>query len=156
MCQPNLASYRGTYRGLSPTDESAIAMGEAQLVIGTDEITFSLAAGHEVVTERFPVTDLEPMTAEEVKAQFKEGSDVPREITGAFKGRFNDFPKLLFFKDQLIMWLGGMGDILGPTMLVGPGLWPRLRFWIGAWILDFRTGGGFPRFLYGGKARKYR
>lgn len=150
-----ISAFKGTYCGMSPTDESAIAMGEAKLVIAGDLMRFSMATGIKVIEETLQVEDFQLMTEDEVKTQFKDGSDAHLETTG-FKGKESGYPKLLFSNGTLVIWMGGMGDMLGPTMLAGPGFFPRLKFWVGKWIIDFQTSGGFPRFLYGGRTRRYQ
>lgn len=154
-----LAAHCGTYHGLSPTDESAIAMGEAKIVITDDSLVLTHATGCEIRTDALPTDRFVPMTPEEVLALYKEGSVVVKGVVG-FKGKEHGYPILLFFnesrsKQGMLMWTGGMGDILGPTMMSGPSLLSRLGFGIGTWLLDFRTKGGFPRFRYNGKTRRY-
>lgn len=151
----NISSFQGTYCGMSPTDESAIAMGEAKLVITKDFLQFTMATGIKIIEETLGrVEDFEPMTEDEVRARFKEESDIHLRISG-FRGKESGHPILLFSNGSLVIWTSGMGDILGPTLLFGPSLFPRLKFWIAKWVIDFQTSGGFPRFLYKGRTRRY-
>ena len=149
-----LASFRGTYCGMSPTDESAIAMGEARLKISNNLMRFTMATGIKIIEETLRIEDFEAMSQEEVRGQFKDGSEAHLVAVG-FKGKESGHPILLFSDSSLIMWMGGMGDMLGPTVFSGPGLFPRMKFWVAKWIIDFKTSGGFPRFLYKGRTRRY-
>lgn len=66
----------GTYRGFSPTDESGVAMGELEVVISDDAISYHFATGLKVDSDQVPRSDLRQMSTDEVAARFNPGADI--------------------------------------------------------------------------------
>ena len=124
MKQGSLNDYEGVYLGLSPTDESAVMLGEMEITISGRDVKIRMATGTKIQEERMNVAEFVSMKAQEVKEIFKDGSEYPARTVG-FKTK-RGFPKLLFLKDPkedewgLIVRTGGMGEILGPTVLYSP------------------------------------
>jgi len=66
----------GTYRGLTPTDESPSALGEMEVVIDDRNVSLRIATGLEIVTDSVPRSEVKDLTHDEVVAQFNEGADI--------------------------------------------------------------------------------
>ncbi|OGZ05441.1 MAG: hypothetical protein A3C93_01065 [Candidatus Lloydbacteria bacterium RIFCSPHIGHO2_02_FULL_54_17] len=154
-----LAAFEGTYVGFSPTDESAVRMGEMEITIKGQEISMRMATGHRIQEEKMSTVEFVPMTAQEVKELFREGSKYPERTTG-FKGT-TGLPKFLFFRDPaenetgLIVKLGEMSEILGPTMLFSPAQVKRGDYEKALQNIEKQAGKGvLPRLRNGGKAEK--
>lgn len=83
----------GTYRGFSPTDESGVGLGELEVVIDDDTISYRLATGREIMRDEVSRSLLRQMTADEVAGLFKEGAD----ITGATAYMLGDAGAIFLF-----------------------------------------------------------
>jgi len=114
--------FNGRYLGFSPTDESAVGVGEMEVVINADKIKIRMATGLEIKEEEYLVEDFRRMTSEEIAA-LMYGRNVFDVELRAFR-HSTDLPELLFFEDKkskcLILWFrwGGVGESFGPTVLL--------------------------------------
>jgi hypothetical protein len=121
---PAMDTHKGTYRGFSPTDESAMGLGEIEIAITDTNIIFRLATGRVIHEETLARNNFAQMTPEQVAKIFQKTTAIFPRIIG-FQGA-SGYPKLLFLKDAeesefaLIVRTGGMGDALGPTVLYSP------------------------------------
>ena len=77
-----IAPYFGTFTGLSPTDESKIAMGEIEVVINEDGLKVRHATGLVINEEAIPLEDIRKLTDAEVRQQFKENSSEHERVDG--------------------------------------------------------------------------
>jgi len=158
----SLKSFEGIYLGFSPTDESDVIMGEIEITIKGADIKIRMATGLMIQTEKMGVADFVQMTAQEVKEIFKDGSEYPARTVG-FKAREKSgFPKLLFLKNSaenefgLIVRTGGMGEMLGPTLLYSPSQVARGDYEKTVQGIEQKAGKGvLPRLRNGGKAEKH-
>ncbi|MDB5193987.1 MAG: hypothetical protein JWN50_1 [Parcubacteria group bacterium] len=120
----SLGSLEGTYRGFAPTDESAVMMGEMEIVISRESVSVRMATGLKIETHVMKLSDFVPMAQEDVAAEYKPGAPVVSSILGFKMG--DSGLKFLFMKDVmaegpgLIVRTGGMGEMLGPTILFTP------------------------------------
>jgi hypothetical protein len=64
----------GIYRGLSPTDESGVGVGELEIVILDDTISFRFATGLKVESGQERRAELREMTTDEVAERFNPGA----------------------------------------------------------------------------------
>lgn len=118
-----LANHYGTYRGLTPTDESKIAMGEIELTLSAEGGTVRIATGLKVEGDSFPADAVTELSLEELQDMFEEDSGAAETFVGF---RIGEGPVLLFAKGfeenemPHIVVTGGMADFLGPTMLLDP------------------------------------
>lgn len=165
---PLIGDFAGIYRGLSPTDESALVAGEIEVTVTEKLLKINMATGITVLAEEIPLDGFVQMTDSEVSAFYKEGTDFPRRSVG-FKGP-SGYPQLLFLQNPstnrflparseygLIIKTGGMSDMLGPTVLLAPGQLEKIscesflrsfEFWrAGSW-----RGGLIPRLNNNGLA----
>jgi|SRR3989338_2469545 len=155
----SLMLFEGTYVGLSPTDESAVGMGEIEITISVNVVKIRMATGLRIHEETIPSSELLLMSAAELAEIFKAGSPYAARTTG-FKAK-SGLPKLLFLDNAgeaefgLVVKAGEMSEILGPTVLFSPlqikrGLFEKLFKTIeetaGADVL--------PRLQNDGKAKK--
>lgn len=115
----------GTYIGISPTDESALVTGEYQITITHTELQSRWATGLEVQTDTMPVEDFYPLTESELLKMTENEADA-RRIRGF---RLRDSEVVLVFvtdpsedmnDSPMLVEMGSMADILGPTLLFGP------------------------------------
>ena len=158
----SLKSFEGIYLGFSPTDESDVMMGEMEITIKGADIKVRMATGHRIQEEKISAVDFVQMTVREVKEIFKDGSEYPARTVG-FKAREESgFPKLLFLKNPaenefgLIVRTGGMGEILGPTLLYSPSQIARGDYEKAVQNIELKAGKGvLPRLRNGGKAEKH-
>ena len=120
----SLRGYLGTYRGFSPTDESAVGAGEIEVVIAEDVVTSRVATGLAIEETSVPISEMELLTGEAKEELFKEGSD-SISSTNVFRG-VRGSPTFIFCGDHtpsevsLLILQGGMADIFGPSMLFDP------------------------------------
>lgn len=154
-----LATFEGTYLGFSPTDESAVVMGEMEIVISHENIAVRMATGLKIETDTTNPADFISMTSEEVQAEFNSRSAIVDRTVG-FRTE-NGHPKLLFLKDAaddelgLIVRTGGMGEMLGPTVLFSPDQVARGDFDKAVSEIEKNAGKGvLPRLRNNGKAEK--
>src|SRR4051812_29316582 len=93
----SLAAYAGTYLGFAPTDESAVVLGEIELIITSEKVAVKMATGLQIETNALNVSEFVPMTRAEVEAQFKADSTSAAKMVG-FTTR-TGHPKMLFLKE---------------------------------------------------------
>jgi hypothetical protein len=113
-----LTDFKGTYTGVSPTDESAVGVGELTIIIDEAGLTSKMATGLGLVEDSGPLTDTRELAPAEIGEIF--GSD---EWAG--KIRAFDVGNLMYMfyigaeepHAPRLSIVGGMGDILGPTIL---------------------------------------
>ncbi len=129
-----IQKYFGAYLGLSPTDESKIALGEIELTIGENGIKIRHATGLKIQEEEFGLEDVRTLSEDEVRAQYNEGSDVYKGIDGFQIG----VGSILLFvcepaenEPRLIVRLGEFVEMLGLTILfdedqVGGGIFDEI------------------------------
>lgn len=119
-----MQEFYGVYRGFTPTDESAIGIGELELTLSDEGLKIRFATGLMVQEETIPLSRFTPMTTEEVASEYKAGSDFPSKTVGFTEE--SGVPRLLFMRSPdegdfaLIVRLGEMSSILGPTLLYSP------------------------------------
>jgi hypothetical protein len=120
-----MEEFYGVYRGFTPTDESAIGIGEMELTLSKDGLKLRVATGLSIQEESVPLEQFVQMTPEEVSAEYNPGSNYPSRTIG-FQDKENFIPKLLFIPKPagddfgLVVRLGEMSSILGPTLLYSP------------------------------------
>ena len=113
-------TYFGTYLGLSPTDESKIAMGEIEITIDEQQLRIRHATGLKINEQVIPLEEVRKLTDDEVQAQYKIDSEVPASMDGF---RIGEGATLLFTREpeencpRLIVRLGEFVEILGITVL---------------------------------------
>ncbi len=124
----SLNPYLGTYYGFIPTDESAVMVGEAKLVLGEEEMTIEHATGLEiqketVTYERF-ADEYRELSREEILKKFKTPEDASY-VGVAYAGVHNPDTLFLFYKEPLadgdlalIWYTGGVSDINSPGMFL--------------------------------------
>lgn len=127
--ESSLKQFVGTYLGFAPTDESAVVCGEIEIIIDDEQIKIRHATGLKIEEKEIRVSDFEPLTREEVRAQFQEGQDASDHSLrmAGFKNKSGDHPLLLFTKDPqegdlgLIVRMGGtVEECFGPMVLFSP------------------------------------
>jgi len=147
-----LSQFEGQYLGFAPTDESEVGMGEIEVIITSTIIKLRIATGRKIHQEELSTSDFQ-LTIEEIGL---ETTDDNTEIT-AFKKWGSDYPKLIFLKDSkgsgLVICTGGMGEMLGPTMLFGPASHANFQRAVDEIEKKFGTG-VLPRLRNGGRADK--
>ncbi len=148
-----MKQYKGTYLGMSPTDESAIGLGEIEIEITDTYVKLCMAGGLRLEEVQWNLNDFEQMSPEEVAPQY------PNEAGQMFVGfKHKECKSVEFllckkprFRDFDLMLRGGLGDCLGPTLL-----WNKKRFLHFAVVkmylrmCDIRTKGGIPLLKRGG------
>lgn len=119
-----MKDFFGKYVGFSPTCESAVAMGEIEAVISEEKIVFRMATGLKIHYEEVPTSVFRRMSADQILDQFEPGTGPHDDVVGFMANE--GYPILLFLRDetpekyQLVVRTGGLGDVLGPTILFGP------------------------------------
>ncbi len=118
----------GTYLGFTPTDESGVGLGEVEVVISDDSVSFRIATGLEVHSDEVP-RELRPLTPDELAELFNPGADITG-TTGYMLG--DDGPIFLFLADlpevpaeaSKVLILRFVNDeidgIFGPTRMFTP------------------------------------
>ena len=66
---------QGTYRGFSPTDESAVGLGEIEVIFSEDGVRIRLATGLEIEEYAFATTQCRELAKHELDAAFHGGYD---------------------------------------------------------------------------------
>lgn len=157
--EATLAQYKGVYMGFSPTDESAVGYGEMEFTISDKDMKIRVATGTSIHEEKTSIAEFVPMSVNEVKEMYREGSVYPARTVG-FRGKAG-FPKLLFLKDPvpeefgLIVYTGGAGDVLGPTVLFNSAQIARGDYEKAIQNMEHMVGEGvLPLLRNGGKAEK--
>lgn len=72
----------GTYRGVTPTDESDIGLGEMQIVIDADNLTMSVATGLEIQVDVTPMSEIRELSEEEILIELEQGAILPQGTRG--------------------------------------------------------------------------
>ena len=118
----------GTYKGFSATDESGIALGELEIIVDDETVSFRFATGLEVASDEAPRSLLRKMSTDEVAALFEPDADVAT-VTAHMLG---DDGAILLFLDKveedpgayhtlLLRFVSSEIDaIFGPTILFTP------------------------------------
>ena len=117
MDPSGIERYIGTYRGISPTDESPIGFGEIEIIIEKDRIDVRMATGLKIEN-----------------GGYRTGfASVPKEELQSLVDDPDTFDQVTVFRDEMgfVYWFapsecgdvgvlrsGGMGDLLGPTVLL--------------------------------------
>lgn len=128
----SLSAQKGTYRGLTPTDESPIGMGEIEVTVDANKVKMRIATGLKIEEESFDLSNFVALSADEVKGLYRSGSPfVGRTV--AFKPKDAAMPVLMFLKNPkvdkndpgasefgLVVKMGEMSEMLGPTLLYSP------------------------------------
>lgn len=114
-----IEAYAGTYIGLSPSDESAVGMGELEVTISERGATFRLASGLGIEIHEVEPDDTEEVPVDQLTSLLENPEAVPilRALrvghqTLIFVSSENQSPEVAV--------VGGAGDLLGPTLLFGP------------------------------------
>lgn len=118
----------GKYKGLTPSDESPVAAGEIEMVVSKNgEVQVRVATGLGIQSGSFDLRDYVLMTEAE-RAEHVSPENAAEAI-GFRPKKGADGPGFIFPKEKNLMMrlLGapvimrmGMGDMLGPTLLVTP------------------------------------
>lgn len=148
--------YFGTYRGLSPTDESKIALGEVECTINEDGLTIRHATGLRIVSESITLELVRPLSETELRMQFQSESNAHTLIDGF---RIDDGATLLFVREpeenepRLIVRLGEFIEALGITMLFDEEQTKRGLFdmVVNKLTIEMNDPYPFPRLMYEGK-----
>jgi len=144
----SLEKFFGTYRGISPTDDSPVAYGEMELILQRSHASIRMATGSRIMYETTPLA-LVPLSEDELRKHFKDDARYSSiQTTHGFRHEggldflFLTNPK----KDKTTLVLrGGMGDLLGPTVLLKDPSWFEYSLMIGPLALQ-----GLPLLKYGG------
>jgi len=125
MAEGTLKELMGVYRGFSPTDESALCIGEIELVVGEDTIKIRMATGLKIEEKEIKTDDFSLAAKEVIALMFAEGIDLSKVSVFECTASSTGYPKLIFMNDvdagmSLRLDTGGMGEMLGPTILFGP------------------------------------
>lgn len=67
---------QGTYRGFTPTDESAVGVGEMQIIINTQRLSMLIATGLKVQEDHMDLSDVHELRPSEIAAEFNDGADI--------------------------------------------------------------------------------
>ena len=116
-----LKDFEGTYVGLGPTDESDIGVGEISITISGESVSWHYATGLEIQLHDNEPSEFRELPPAEIAAllpEVEEGITVRVFEAGIHKYIFASSPSEPEAPELLIV--GGMGDILGPTMLFSP------------------------------------
>ncbi|MDO8430066.1 MAG: hypothetical protein Q7S73_01725 [bacterium] len=131
-----MKEFRGTYLGLTPTDESNSGGGEIEVVIDNKYFKTREATGLTIMASETPISEFKLLSKEEFRSILtasEEDKDKVINSVTAFK-RIPEFPKYLFFykneKGDLLLWIirGDLGDSLGPTILFSSPMVARGEF----------------------------
>jgi len=121
--QPNnIAEYFGVYKGFTPTDESAICMGELEVKIDESKVSFRMATGLKIQKDEVSTSKLEHMTREDmVEALGKRNRYVDRSVGFHANGMKYIFTPNPTKKEYGLVIRGNeLADMLGPTALYSP------------------------------------
>ena len=117
-----MTGLEGTYLGFSPTDESAVMLGELEVKIDDRSLVSRMATGLEIRVESVPLTDFRQLLSDEIASMLQGG------IEQAVRYRVYHIgdAKFLFLPDASdeepgLLITGGLADLLGPTFLYNPG-----------------------------------
>ena len=155
-----MREFKGVYRGFTPTDESNIGLGEIEISITDELVKFRIATGLKVVEEEFRIEDFRSLTEEEIKASWTKGTPDEVKSSATMFKHISGLPGFMFVKDlntedlSLVVQMG-MGDMLGPTVLLGPAQVERGEFEKAVSVIEQEAGAGIlPRLRNNGKAER--
>lgn len=154
----SMQEFKGVYFGFAPTDESAVGLGELEVTISDTKIKARMATGLKIEDDDLLVSNLQPMTSEEVTAEFRPGSPLASRVVGFRAG--SGHPILLFFKNPtddefgLLVRTGGIvEEAFGPELLYSPAQVARGCFEKAISNIEQAAGKGVvPRLRSDGKA----
>lgn len=113
-----LKPFAGVYRGFSPTDESAIMIGELEVTISTRLLKTRWATGLRIEEGQVAASKLKMMSEEELSDLFQEGSSMADQ-TVAFTA--NGVQYIFPLADEIgLIIQGTIADCLGSTQLFNP------------------------------------
>ena len=125
MSAPSLEIFHVKYLGFSPTDESAIGIGEMEVIISDDKIKIRMATGLKISEEEIDISEFDVIAPEDAILEFASNSVKIENVVGELRHK-RSHPKLIFLRESpqddfgALVITGGMGDMLGPTALFGP------------------------------------
>lgn len=118
--------YFGTYIGISPTDGSKVAFGEIEVTLGQPGLKIRHATGFTISEQNFPLEEVRQLREDEVRLQYRDGSDAYTRVDGF---QIGSGAVLLFLREititdeadefdpRLIVRLGEFVEALGLTVL---------------------------------------
>jgi len=116
-----LEQFRGIYRGFAPTDESPIALGELEVSINKETMKLRYATGLEIITDQIKLSKLNSMTKTELKKLYVEESEyVDKSVGFSYEHMHYIFTLNATEEDIGLLIIGGMADMLGPTIAFSP------------------------------------
>jgi hypothetical protein len=118
----------GIYRGFAPTDESDIGLGELEVTINDDELSYRWATGTQIQSEAMPRSLFRQITAAELASRFKPEADLT-DLTGYVLGE--DGPLFLFVAENIhppgtprvlvmLFFSQEIDELFGPVYLFTP------------------------------------
>lgn len=127
-----LETFFGKYVGFGPTDESNCGMGEMEMTIDAEKIKIRMATGLEIQEDELNISEFDVVEPETILAEFQSKTNSGEEvkidnIVGGLRHK-NRYPEIIFLRDMesgdfgAMMMTGGMGDMMGPTILHGPAM----------------------------------
>ncbi len=149
----------GVYVGFSPTDESAVQLGEMEMTITENTVKLRMATGLEIQETSFPTDLLAPLSGEELEHWHKVNEHFRGRIS-VFRGLKNRSSMLILFVENpaanepaVNMTTGTMGDIICPTILLSEAQVARGDYETAIQRLEAQVRVGcFPRLRNGGRA----
>jgi hypothetical protein len=158
LIEYNLEQIQGTYRGVSPTDESPVAMGELEIIISDKTIKIRHATGLSINEGEISTSELTRMSREELRAVYKDGSKyIDKSIGLSANGlQFIFLPNAKDDEFGLLIKGNEMADMLGPTILYSPaqvqrGVFEKIATKLNQQYKSDYPKGCFPRLSTGGK-----
>ncbi len=151
-----LTAREGTYIGFGPTDESGVGLGELEVTIDSQAIKFRMATGLEIMEDEFEINDANELSPEEIMLLFEDSVDLPEDLKVFRVGEVKHF---LFSNEEadspVLTIIGGMGDLLGPTLLYSPEQVEAGRHEKSFEIIETHYGdeSGIPRLQNNGRAK---
>lgn len=112
--------YAGTYRGFSPTDESPVGMGELEVIIDTQAnlLKVRMATGLEIQEGQVSLATAQSLPAAVIAEVYEPDSEYIKRSAGfELEGRQYIFITAPADDEPALIVRGGLGDLLGPTML---------------------------------------
>lgn len=149
-----LSELYGTYKGFSPTDESACCQGELEVIINATGIKISHATGLTVDTDRISLNEFRRLPPERTANLFEPGAfDPENDNVYAFQAGENGsiflfMPVIDNSKALDLIIKNGISDLLGPTMAFGP---ENIRNGTCQKTLEELERNGMPLLKHGGK-----
>ena len=149
-----LPCLQGETKGLGPTDESPIALGELSLTVTKTKIVYKMATGIKIEQSELDLKNFRLMTKQELGKIFKP--DMLDKEFGIIP-KNGEFPKIMFLTEngklkEGAMLQGELFDLLSPTALWSPNSVKLGAF--AAQVADIeKRGGKFPKLKYNGKVQ---